>query len=82
MTLDPTVVHEAWCHQRNYVCMIEEFGGRAIKSGESFSAAYVVGYFDSIPEMHAVYDRLKGNRGLSVSKGAIRFFYVASLTTT
>ena len=28
MTLDPSIVHEAWCHQRGYVCMIEEFGGR------------------------------------------------------
>ncbi|HQG29102.1 MAG TPA: ATP-binding cassette domain-containing protein [Candidatus Ozemobacteraceae bacterium] len=28
MTLDPSVVYEAWCHQRGYVCMIEEFGGR------------------------------------------------------
>jgi len=27
MTLDPSIVHEAWCHQRGYVCMIEEFGG-------------------------------------------------------
>jgi hypothetical protein len=26
MTLDPDVVHEAWCHQRGYVCLIEEFG--------------------------------------------------------
>ena len=43
MTLDPDVVHEAWCHQRGYVCMIEEFGGRPIKAGESFSAAFIVG---------------------------------------
>src|SRR5438874_2784089 len=28
MTLDPGVVSEAWCHQRGYVCLIEEFGGR------------------------------------------------------
>ena len=48
MTLDPNVVSEAWCHQRSYVCLIEEFGGRPIKAGESFSAAFIVGYFDSI----------------------------------
>ena len=64
MTLDPSVVHEAWCHQRGYVCMIEEFGGRPIRTGQSFSAAFIVGYFDSIEEMHEVYDRYKGFTGL------------------
>jgi hypothetical protein len=68
MTLNPEVVSEAWCHQRGYVCMIEEFGGRPIKSGESFSAAFVVGYFDSIDEMHDVYDRYAGHTGLTVEK--------------
>ena len=29
--LQPKVVSEAWCHQRGYVCMIEEFGGRPVK---------------------------------------------------
>jgi alpha-L-fucosidase len=33
MTLEPSVVWEAWCHQRGYVCMIEEFGGRPIRPG-------------------------------------------------
>src|SRR6185312_3410006 len=60
MTLQPEVVSEAWCHQRGYVCMIEEIGGRPIKAGETFSAAFVVGYFDSIDEMKAVYDRFAG----------------------
>lgn len=68
MTLDPAVVHEAWCHQRSYVCMIEEFGGRSIKAGESFSAAFIVGYFDSIDEMQEVYDQHKGFTGLKVSE--------------
>lgn len=68
MTLDPTVVHEAWCHQRGYICMIEEFGGRPIKAGESFSAAFIVGFFDSIEEMHQVYDQYVGHHGLSVDK--------------
>lgn len=67
MTLDPSVVHEAWCHQRNYVCMIEEFGGRPVKAGESFSAAFIVGYFDSIEEMHRVYDEHRGHTGLEVT---------------
>ena len=68
MTLDPTVVHEAWCHQRGYICMIEEFGGRPIKAGESFSAAFIVGFFDSIEEMHRVYDQYAGHTGLTVDK--------------
>lgn len=67
MTLDPAIVSEAWCHQRGYVCMIEEFGGRPVKAGESFSAAFIVGYFDTIDEMHQVYDAHKGHLGLEVS---------------
>jgi hypothetical protein len=70
MTLAPDVVTEAWCHERGYVCMIEEFGppaGKGIKAGESFSAAFIVGYFDSIEEMETVYDQYKGATGLQVS---------------
>ena len=69
MTLDPSVVSEAWCHQRGYVCLIEEFGGRPIKPGETFGAAFIVGYFDSISEMEAVYDRYAGNDALKVDSG-------------
>jgi hypothetical protein len=68
MTLDPSVVYEAWCHQRGYVCLIEEFGGKPIKPGESFSAAFIVGFFDSIAEMEQVYDRYAGHTGLEVNK--------------
>ena len=64
MTLDPAVVSDAWCHQRGYVCMIEEFGGHPIKAGEVFSAAFIVGYFDSIGEMEAVYDLYAGYNNL------------------
>lgn len=66
MTLQPDVVSEAWCHQRGYICMIEEFGGRPIKAGESFQAAFIVGYFDSIEEMEQVYDAHRGHTGLTV----------------
>lgn len=72
MTLEPSVVWEAWCHQRGYVCMIEEFGGRPVQAGESFSAAFVVGYFDSIEEMHRVYDRYRGAVGLEASAAGWR----------
>jgi hypothetical protein len=68
MTLQPDIVSEAWCHQRGYVCMIEEFGGRPVKAGESFGAAFVVGFFDSIDEMNAVYDQYAGNSGLDVNQ--------------
>lgn len=66
MTLDPGIVSEAWCHQRGYVCLIEEFGGRPVKTGTSFSAAFIVGYFDNQQQMHAVYDQNKGATGLQV----------------
>lgn len=72
MTLEPSVVSEAWCHQRGYVCMIEEFGERPIKPGQSFRAAFVVGYFDSIEEMERVYDQYKGHTGLEVSDAGWR----------
>lgn len=72
MTLDPTALYDAWCHQRGYVCMIEEFGGRPIAAGGSFSAAFVVGYFDSIAEMEQVYDQYAGHSGLEVSAAGWR----------
>lgn len=67
MTLDPGIVSEAWCHQRGYICMIEEFGGKPVKAGESFQAAFIVGFFDSIEEMYSVYDAHAGHTGLDVT---------------
>jgi hypothetical protein len=67
MTLEPSVVSEAWCHQRGYVCMIEEFGGRRIRPGQSFSTAFIVGYFDTIEEMQRVYDAHKGHTAIETS---------------
>ena len=60
MTLDPAEVSEAWCHQRGYVCFIEELHMRPVKAGQSFGAAYIVGWFDSKEEMTKVYDRHAG----------------------
>ena len=51
MALDPSIVYEAWCHQRGYVCMIQEIGGILIREGESFGAVHLVGFFESIEEM-------------------------------
>jgi hypothetical protein len=68
MTLDPAVVSEAWCHQRGYVCMIQEIGGRPIRAGESFGAAYIIGFFDSIEEMERVYDQYAGHQALEATE--------------
>jgi hypothetical protein len=66
MTLEPSVVYEAWCSQRpgGIIVMIEEIHGRPTKAGDSFSAAHIVGYFDTIDEMHAVYEQNKGHTAL------------------
>jgi hypothetical protein len=72
MTLDPSEVSEAWCHQRGYVCFIEELHGRPVKAGESFGAAYVVGWFDDVPEMEKVYDRFKGARSIRIADGRFK----------
>jgi hypothetical protein len=57
MTLNPQDVSEAWCHQRGYICFIEELGREKVTEGETFSFAYIVGFFDSIDEMEKVYDQ-------------------------
>jgi len=71
MTLDPSAVYEAWCHQRGYVCMIEELHGRKVKAGETFGAAYIVGWFDSLDEMNATYDKYKGTKAFKFKDGKI-----------
>jgi hypothetical protein len=68
MTLDPAAACEAWCHQRGYVCLIQELHRRDVKAGEAFGAAYVVGWFDDVKEMEAVYDRYKGKSRIVVGK--------------
>jgi hypothetical protein len=50
------------------VCLIEEFGGRPIRAGESFSAAFIVGFFDTVEEMHSVYDEHAGAIGVGVNE--------------
>src|SRR5262245_2467898 len=71
MTLDPAAVSEAWCHQRSYICFIEELHMRPVKAGESFGAAYVVGWFDSKEEMERVYDKHKGATRIDIKDGAV-----------
>lgn len=68
MTLDPAAVSEAWCHQRGYVSFIQELHDRSVKAGESFGSAYVVGWFNDVPEMHKIYDRYRGVTGIEVGE--------------
>lgn len=67
MALEPSTAYESWCHQRGYVCFIHEIGGRPIRAGESFNAVHLIGYFEDIPEMEAVYDDHKGATALRVN---------------
>ncbi len=67
MALDRGIVTEAWCHQRDYVCMIEEFGRQKVRAGEWIGAVHLVGYFDSVHEMETVFDAFHGAKGLDVS---------------
>jgi hypothetical protein len=72
MTLDPAAVSEAWCHQRGYICFIQELHQRPVKAGDSFGAAYVVGWFDDQAQMERVYDQFKGKSKIVVTKDSFR----------
>lgn len=72
MTLDPAIVWEAWCHQRGYVCFIQEIGAYPIQKGETFGAVYIIGFFDSIDEMHDVYEEHRGAKSLDVDEESFR----------
>jgi hypothetical protein len=43
-----------------------------VKAGESFGAAYVVGWFDDIAEMEKVYDKYKGKSKIVVGKDGFK----------
>lgn len=70
LTLDPAATVEAWCHQRGYICFIQELHGKRVRAGESFGAAYIVGYFDRIEEMEQTYDRYKGASRIEIDAKA------------
>jgi hypothetical protein len=72
MTLDPSEVSEAWCHERGYVCLIEELHGRRVKAGETIGAAYILGWFDDIPAMQKVYDDHKNKHTIVVKADRFR----------
>lgn len=68
LTLEPSVVYEAWASQRlnnNIIVMIEEVHGKPVKAGESFSAAHIVGFFDTVDDMHKTFDKHKGHTALT-----------------
>ena len=74
LTLDPSVVYEAWFSQRpgGIIVTIEEIHGKPVKAGDTFGAAHVVGYFDSVEEMHKAYDRYKGHTSLTADESGWR----------
>jgi hypothetical protein len=74
VTLDSSMVYEAWTSSRSpgLLVLIQEVYGRPIKPGESFSTAYVVGFFDTVDEMHAVNERYKGCNALTVDESGWR----------
>ena len=72
MTLDPSEVCEGWCHQRGYVCMIEELHRRHVRVGETFGNAYIVGWFDDVEQMQRSYDQYKGATRIVVQENQFR----------
>ena len=66
MTLNPADVYQAWCHERGYVCLIEELGGRPTKPGDTLGACYLIGWFDDLDQMAHAYDRFRGASGLVI----------------
>lgn len=75
MTLEPEDVYQAWCHQRGYVCLIQEIGGWATKPGDTFGAAYAVGWFDDLQDMNRAYDTYRGTSGWQIQSAdnTVRF---------
>lgn len=75
LTLEPSIVYEAWCSQRygDIIVMIEEIHGKPVRAGESFGAAHIVGYFDTIEEMHTLYERHRGSTALEVDADGWQF---------
>ena len=51
----------------------EEVHGKSVKAGVNPSAlAHIVGYFDTIEEMHRVYDHYKGHTALTANASGWR----------
>jgi hypothetical protein len=72
ITLAPEEVSEAWCHQRGYICFIEELHRRKVKAGERFGAAYAVGWFDNVAAMKKCAERYEGMRKIILGENQFR----------
>jgi hypothetical protein len=72
MTLNPEDVYQAWCHQRGYVCLIEELGGHPTRPGDTVGACHLIGWFDDLDSMHRTHDRFRGWSGLALEGTAER----------
>lgn len=81
MTLNPATVYDAWCHERGYVCMIEEIGGLPVKPGDSFGAAYICGFFDSIAQMKRTCRHYAGYDGIEVNKTGWKLVKLSSVSS-
>ncbi len=68
MALEPSVVYEAWCHQRGYVCFIQEIGGWQVHAGDSFGAVHLVGFFEDIAGMERTFNAHRGATTLRVER--------------
>lgn len=68
MALDPGMVYQGWCHQRGYICFIQEIGGRRVPHGGNFGAVHLIGFFDSPDEMHAELETYRGAGSLRVDE--------------
>ncbi len=68
------MVYEAWRSQRpgGIIVMIEEIHGKPVKAGESFNVTHIVSFYDTIDDMHRVYDRYKSHTALSADSSGWR----------
>jgi hypothetical protein len=53
-------------------CFIEELHRKKVKAGDTFAAAYIVGWFDDLAEMRKVYDHYKGKHAIILEKSSFR----------
>jgi hypothetical protein len=42
-----------------------------VKAGETFGAAYAIGWFDDVADMEKTYDKLKGAKSVDVVYGKV-----------
>ena len=45
---------------------------KQVKAGETFGAAYLIGWFDDVADMNKTYDKFRGKRTIVVKDGTFR----------